>query len=297
MDIQDMSMAGTNQFVYSDLSGSPPQDWERLGRTANILVLDFNKDFSIRFQQQYTLWHANWEVYVGRFAGPQRDGIFLYDRSVGEGRIMDFDSHLVVSDYQEMHNLDGNWLVYSGDFIGTGRAQLLVYDPSSGAAQILTFAPNLALAGQKLYSNWGTNQVLYVGHFGTSALNVMLYDPEAQQSTFIAFDKRLEVARQYVVHSWSQRWQILVGAFLDRSRCLASHTCSTGDDILVLDRQTGQMQQYIFSFGRQLQEFDNRVQSFARNGVASEQHLNSVDTTTFSLLTTLKTSIRDEEIY
>jgi hypothetical protein len=283
--------------MYSDLSGEPLQDWERLGRTANILLLDFNKDFSVRVQQQYTLWHANWEVYVGHFAGPHRDGIFLYDRDVGEGRIMDFDSQLVVSDYQEMHNLDGNWLVYSGDFIGTGRAQLLVYDPSSGTAQILTFASNLTLRDQKLYSDWGTNQVLYVGHFGTSTLSVMLYDPEAHQSTFITFDRRLEIAHQYVVQSWDQHSQILVGAFLDRSRCLANRNCSTGDDILVLDRQTGQIQQYVFSFGDQFHEFDNRIAAFQREGVASEQRLNSVDTTTFSLLTTLKTSIRDEELY
>ena len=287
------------------MNGNSLGDWEKQGRTANILVLDFNKDFSIRVQQQYTLWHANWEVYVGRFVNSHRDGIFLYDRAVlkddgsivAEGRIMDFDSHLVVDDYQELHNLKSNWLIYSGDFIGTGRAQLLGYDPSDGTAQILTFTPHLALANQKLYSDWGINQVLYVGHFGTNTLNVMLYDPEAQQSTFIAFDRTLEIVHQYDVQSWSKRWQILIGAFLDRSRCLASRNCSTGDDILVLDRQMGQIQQYIFSFGQQFREFDNRVESFERNGVASQQRLNSVDTTTFSLLTTLKTNIKDEELY
>jgi hypothetical protein len=275
----------------------PLANWETLGRTANIRVLDFNKDFSIRFQQRYTLWHGSWEVYVGRFANSQRDGIFLYDRAVGEGRIMDFDSHMAIFDYQELHNLDGNWLVYSGDFVGSGRAQLLLYDPSSGTAQILTFGRNLALTNQKLYSDWGTNQVLYVGHFGTKALNVMLYDPEAQQSTFFAFDKSLEVVRQSVVQSWDQHLQILVGAFLNRVRCLASHTCSTGDDILVLNRQTGQIQQYAFSFGDQFHEFDNRSTAFERNGIASKARVNSIDTTTFSLLATLKTSVRDEELY
>jgi hypothetical protein len=281
------------------MSGVPVANWETLGRTANIRVLDFNKDFSIRFQQEYTLWHGSWEVYVGRFPSSQRDGIFLYDRAVGEGRIMDFDSHMVVFDYQELHNLDGNWLVYSGDFVGSGRAQLLLYDPSTGTAQILTFARNLALTNQKLYSDWGTNQVLYVGHFGTKALNVMLYDPEAQQSTFFAFDKSLEVVHQSVVQSWDQHLQILVGAFLNRVRCLASHICSTGDDILVLNRQTGQIQQYAFSFGDQFNEFDNRSTSFERNGIASasKARVNSVDTTTFSLLATLRTSVRDEELY
>src|SRR5207248_6070151 len=128
---------GYNNFSGGGGGGGLLADWETLGRTANIRVLDFNRDFSIRFQQQYILWHGSWEVYVGRFASSQRDGIFLYDRAVGEGRIMDFDSHMAVFDYQELHNLDGNWLVYSGDFVGSGRAQLLLYDPSSGTAQIL----------------------------------------------------------------------------------------------------------------------------------------------------------------
>jgi hypothetical protein len=299
----DVDLRGHSNFSGGgggggEISGGPLADWETLGRTANIRVLDFNKNFSIRFQQQYTLWHGSWEVYVGRFAGPQRDGIFLFDRAVGEGRIMDFDSHMVIFDYQELHNLDGNWLVYSGDFIGSGRAQLLLYDPSSGTAQIMLFARNLALTNQKLYSDWATNQVLYVGHFGTNALNVMLYDPEVQQSTFLAFNKALEVVRQSVVQSWDQHLEILVGAFLDRVRCLASHSCSTGDDILVLNRQTGQIQQYVFSFGDQFHQFDNRSTSFERKGIASAQpRVNSADTTTFSLLATLKTSVRDEELY
>lgn len=280
-----------------DLSGSAPQDWERLGRTANILVLDFNQDFSIRQQQQYSLWHANWEVYVGRFAGRDRDGIFLYDRNVGEARIMDFDAGMQVDDYQEIHNLDGNWIVYSGDFSGSGRAQLLLYDPSSGSAQILTFARDLSLEKQKTYSDWGTNMVLYVGHFGMPTLSVMLYDPQQEQSAFIAFSRSLEVKQQYTVQSWSARWQILVGAFLDRAHCLSKGNCSSGDDILALDRKTGRIQQYVFSFGRQFQLFDNRAQSFQRNGVETGQHLNSVDTTSFSLLNTLSTNVRDEELY
>src|SRR5437016_14505242 len=90
----------------------------------------------------------------------------------------------------------------------------------------------------------------------------MLYDPEAQQSTFLAFNKALEVVRQSVVQSWDQHLQILVGAFLDRVRCLASHSCSTGDDILVLNRQTGQIQQYSFSFADQFHAFVNRCEYF-----------------------------------
>ena len=280
-----------------DLSGSAPEDWEKAGRTANILVLDFNKDFSVHIQQSYTLWHANWEVYVGRFVNANQDGIFLYDRLVGEGRIMDFDSNLLINHYQESHNLDGNWVVYSGDFMGAGRAQLFMYDPSSGDGQMLAFAPDLTLAKQVPYSNLGTGLVPYVGHFGMPNASAMLYDPQSGQSTFLAFDKSLAVVQQTTVQSWGHQWQILVGAFLDRERCLSNGNCSTGDDILVLNRQTGQIEQYVFSFGRKFQVYDNRSQAFIRQGIASDTRLNQVDTTTFSLLTTLITNIRDEELY
>ena len=280
-----------------ELSGSAPQDWEKAGRTANILVLDFNKDFSVHIQQSYTLWHANWEVYVGRFVNVNQDGIFLYDRLVGEGRIMDFDKNLLINHYQESHNLDGNWVVYSGDFMGAGRAQLFMYDPGSGDGQILAFASDLTLARQVPYAHLGAGMVPYVGHFGMSNASVMLYDPQGGQSTFLAFDKLLAIAQQTTVHSWGQQWQILVGAFLDRERCLNNGNCSTGDDILVLNRQTGQIEQYVFSFGRKFQVYDNRSQAFVRQGMASDTHLNQVNTTTFSLLTTLVTHIRDEELY
>ena len=281
-----------------DLSGSASADWEKAGRTANVMVLDFNKDFSVHVQQSYTFWHANWEVYVGRFVNANQDGIFLYDRLAGEGRIMDFDTNLLINHYQESHNLDGNWVVYSGDFMGAGHAQLFMYDPSSGDGQMLAFAPDLTLAKQVPYSNLGTSLVPYVGHFGMSNASVMLYDPQGSQSTFLAFDKALAIAQQTTVQSWGQQWQILVGAFLDRERCLSNGNCSTGDDILVLNRQTGKIEQYVFSFGRKFQVYDNRSQAFVRQGIArSDTHLNQVNTTTFSLLTTLVTHIRDEELY
>jgi hypothetical protein len=76
----------------------------------------------------------------------------------------------------------------------------------------------------------------------------MLYDPNAGQSTFMAFDNSLKIAHTYTGKSWDKNWQILIGAFLDRSRCLANHTCATGDDILVLNRKNGQIEQYVFSF-------------------------------------------------
>ena len=127
--------------------------------------------------------------------------------------------------------------------------------------------------------------------------STMLYDPQSGHSTFVAFDKSLAITQQTTVQSWGQQWQILVGAFLDRQRCLSNGNCSTGDDILVLNRKTGQIEQYVFSFGRKFQVYDNRSQAFMRRGVVSDTHLNQVDTTTFSLLTTLVTNIRDEELY
>ena len=280
-----------------DLSGSAPEDWEKAGRTANILVLDFNKDFSVHVQQSYTLWHANWEVYVGRFVNANQDGIFLYDRLVGEGRIMDFDTNLLINHYQESHKLDGNWVVYSGDFTSAGRAQLFMYDPGSGNGQMLAFASDLTLAKQVPYTNLGIGMVPYVGHFGMSNASAMLYDPQGGHSTFLAFDSSLAIVQQTTVQSWGQQWQILVGAFLDRERCLLNGNCSTGDDILVLNRQTGQIEQYVFSFGRKFQVYDNRSQAFIRRGIVNDTRLNQVNTTTFSLLTTLVTNIRDEELY
>lgn len=280
-----------------DLSGASLQDWEKQGRTANIMVMSFKPDLSIRSQQQYTLWHANWEVYVGAFAGPQTDGIFLYDRHAGEGRLLDFNSNMQVIHFQQLHNLDGNWVVYSGDFIGAGRAQLLLYEPASGSAKMMTLKSDLSVDKQQDYVNWGTNMVLYIGHFGMPTLSVMLYDPQGAQSTFMAFDTLLNVAHQYTVKSWDLQWEILVGSFLDHTRCATAGNCATGDDILVLNRQTGQLEQYVFSFGRKFQVFDNRIQSFQRAGVASDYQMSSVDTTSFSLLTTLDTSIRDEELY
>ncbi len=297
MDILDPSPTPTSMIGNSDLSGTAPEDWEKLGRTANIRVLDFNKDFGIQKQQTYTLWHANWEVYVGPFVSASQDGIFLYDRSVGEGRLMSFNNEMLVTNYKEMHNLDGNWVVYTGDFTDSGRAQMLLYDPSSGDAQVLTFAHDLTLASQKTYSDWGTNMVLYVGHFGMPALSIMLYDPQAGKSTFLAFDQSLEVTHQYTVTSWDQNWQILIGAFIDRSQCAKSGNCSNGDDILVLNRQTGQVVQYAFSFGRTFKVFDNRAQAFIRDGLDAGSYLNSVDTTSFSMLNTVDTEISNEELY
>jgi CHAP domain len=280
-----------------DLSGSKLADWEKLGRSANIKLLDFNSNFTIRDQQQYDLWHSSWEVYVGRFASSSQDGIFLFDRLLGAGRILDFDSHLHVNHSQTLHNLGGNWVVYTGNFMGSARAQLLLYDPSSGNARILVFAHDLSLASQKSYSKWGTDKVLYIGHFGTRTLSVMLYDSQHAESTFITFNSSLKIVQQYAVASWNQNWQILIGSFLDRSHCLLQANCSTTDDILVLNHKTGQMEQYSFSFGRTFKLYDNRLQSFERLGLTTDTHLTSLNTSSFSFVSILQTSIKNEELY
>jgi hypothetical protein len=280
-----------------DLSGSVLQIWETQGRLSNVMVFNFNKDFSINQQQQYTLWHDSWEVYVGRFANPQKDGIFLYDRIQGEARILDFNSKLVVSQYQEIHDLTGNWEVHSGNFNNSKQAQVLLYDPSSGNVKFLVFGSDLSLIRQKSIFGWGTNRVLYIGHFGLPSLSVMLYNSHMGQSTFMAFDSSLRVSDKFTIASWDQNSQILVGSFLDRSRCLASHTCSNGDDILVLNRRTGQAKQYVFSFGNNFKVFDNRTQSFLREGATSRPFLSTVDATSISLMSTLDTNIHNEELY
>jgi len=281
-----------------DLSGIAPTNWQQQGRTANIMLVDFDKNFKVHVQQQYTLWHANWEVYVGHFVSPTQDAIFLYDRLAGEGRLIDFKSNLSINDYQQMHNLDGNWMVSTGDFIGSGQAQLFLYDPQSGDGQMLAFNKHLQLTNQRVYSNLGANKILYIGHFGMSTLSVMLYDPQAAKSTFVAFQKSLAIGQHMTVKSWGSRWQILVGAFLEpENKTQCTGKCVPNDDILVLDRQTGQIGEYVFSFGQTFHTFDNRAQAFSRLGVDHDPRLNSVNTTTFSLLSTLKTTIKDEELY
>ena len=273
-------------------TGTPLQQWQKTGRTANATVLDFNADLSIRHMQQYTQWHDSWEIYVGRYKNTNQDGVFLYDRNIGEARVMDFNASMAINDYQELHNLKGNWQVFSGDFNGLGRAQILLYDPSKGTSSFLALGSDLSLVKRQNYSGWTQNGVLYVGHFGTARLNVMLYDPQASTSTFLAFDDKLKVQTQHTVSSWSKDYQILVGSFVDRSLCVANGNCSKGDDILVLNRKTGQIEQYIFSFGRQYQVINNIARPFTRKG--SSQAYKTVDTTTFKVIGTFNTSIKTQ---
>ncbi len=275
-------------------TGTALQRWQMTGRTANAAILDFNADLSIRHMQQYTQWHDSWEVYVGRYKNTNQDGVFLYDRNIGEARIMDFNASMVINDYQELHNLKGNWQVFSGDFNGSGRAQVMLYDPSKGTSSFLVLGSDLSLVKRQNYTGWTQNGVLYVGHFGMDRLNVMLYDPQAGTSTFIAFNDKLKIQTKHTVHSWGKNYQILVGSFVDRSLCIANGNCSKGDDILVLNRKTGQIQQYIFSFGRQYQVINNTARPFTRG---SSQAYKTIDTTTFKVVGTFNTSIKTEELY
>ena len=210
---------------------------------------------------------------------------------------MDFNDQLLINDYQEIHNLSGNWLFYSGDFANAGRSQMFLYDPTTGDAQTLSFDTQLAAKNQQSYSNLGTNMEVYVGHFGMPTVSLMFYDPQNAQSTFIGFDSSLDIVHQYLVNTWDQSWQILVGGFRDPSQCATVNPCPI-DDILVLNRQNGQLERYIFSFGRQFQVYDNRIQGLAREGDSTiGEHITSVDSSTFKLVNTISTDIRDEELY
>ncbi|HLX39174.1 MAG TPA: CHAP domain-containing protein [Ktedonobacteraceae bacterium] len=264
---------------------------------SNVIVFNVNQHFAIKYERFYTLADNAWEVYVGPIVSTQQDGLFLYDRIQGNGLLLSFGSTLFVAHKQTLNNLNSNWEVFTGSFSGSGQAQVLLYDPSSGDAEILVLSPALVVTNTQTYSSFSTNQVLYVGHFGLPTVSIMFYDPQVQQSTFVAFDATLAISHQVTVASWDQHYQVLVGAFIDRSRCLATHSCTTGDDILVLNRQTGQMEQYVFSFGNQYSVYDNHSQPFDRKGIASQPALVTVDASVFSLLNTLSTSIRNEELY
>ena len=286
-----------SSLTSSVQTGNPLQQWRMTGRTANAVILDFNADLSVRHIQQYTQWHNSWEVYIGRYKNANQDGVFLYDRKIGEARVMDFDANMAINDYQEIHDLSGNWQVFSGDFNGSGRAQVMLYEPSRGMGAFLVLGSDLSLQRRQDYTGWTPNEVFYVGHFGTDRLNAMLYDPQAGTSTFIVFDDTLKILTLHTVHSWDQHYQILVGAFVDRTTCLANGNCGKGDDILVLNRATGQIQQYVFTFGRQYQVVDNRTQPYIRSGFGNVDTYKTVDTTIFQIVKTFDTSINNEELY
>ncbi|MBX5449816.1 CHAP domain-containing protein [Thermogemmatispora sp.] len=280
----------------NDLGGSQNNQAQL---SPNVLLVDFTNTFAIKHQQRYLLSQDSWELYTGRFVSAQQDGLFLYDRLSGQGRLISFNASLQVVHNQAVTGLDGNWQIYSGDFCGVGRAQLLLYDPIVGEAQLLLLNRNLQVQTRQSYSQWGSGAILYTGHFGGSAESIMLYDPLQAQSTFIAFDRAGQITHQYTVASWDQHWQILIGSFVNHAHCDVQATCSTGDDILVLNRQTGRLEQYAFHFQSTFRIYDNRIQAFIREGIAREQdnYLKVVDTSTFSLLAILDTPVHSEELY
>ncbi len=277
--------------------GDSLQQWRMTGRTANAVILNFNTDLNVHHIQQYTQWHNSWEVYVGRYTNSNQDGVFLYDRRIGEARVMDFDSSMAINNYQEIHDLSGNWQVFSGDFNGSGHAQVMLYEPSRGMGAFLILGSDLSLVKRIDYTGWTPNEVFYVGHFGTDRLNAMLYDPQAGTSTFIVFNDALKILTLHTVQSWDQHYQILVGAFVDRTACLTNGDCGKGDDILVLNRASGQIQQFVFTFGRQYQVINSRAQPFVRSGFGSNSEYRTIDTTTFQAVGTFSTSIANEELY
>jgi len=281
----------------STQTGNLLQQWQTTGRTANAIVLDFNADLSIRHLQQYTQWHNSWEIYVGRYKNANQDGVFLYDRKIGEARVMDFNASMAINDYQELHDLKGNWQVFSGNFNGSGRAQVMLYDPSKGMGAFLVLGSDLSLVKRQGYKGWTPNEVLYIGRFGADRLNAMLYDPQTGTSTFIAFNNALKVQTIRTMHSWDKNYQILVGSFVDRSTCIADGNCGKGDDILVLNRKTGQIQQYVFTFGRQYQVINSAARPYTRQGSDSSKVYKTVDTTIFKIIGTFDTTIKNEELY
>ena len=161
----------------------------------------------------------------------------------------------------------------------------------------MTFKPDLSVDQTYRYQDWGSGMVLYVGHFGLPTLSIMLYDPQQAQSTFLAFDNSFNVSHLFTAQSWGPTSQILLGSFLDRSQCLDQNSCTNGDDILVLNRTTGMVQQYVFSFGEQFGEYDNRAQAFLREGLAASEIVLPVDSTLFDLLASVNTTIHGEELY
>lgn len=280
-----------------DTSGQSPAEWATSGLSAEIRLVSFTKNGGVGVSQDYSLWHNSWEIYIGRFLSPTRDGVFLYDRTVGEARVVGFSAKLQLAQFRFLHNLGGNWDVHTGSFNGQIQAQILLYDPGTGDAQMLTLKKDLTVDKQITYASWGTDLVLYVGHFGLPTLSVMLYDPQLARSTFLAFDTSLNIVHQAIIQTWDQNSQILVGAFLDRSLCLTQHTCASGDDILVLNRTTGMVQQYVFSFGNLFNIYDNRIQAYLRDGMAMVASMFPVDASLFRLLSSEASTIHGEELY
>ena len=270
--------------------------------SSNVLLVNFDATGTPRIQRAYSLWNANWEFYTGHLTSLLHDDVFVYDRISGEGHLLLFDASLRVQHETLLHGLQGDWLLTMGDFIGVGTAQLFLYDPTQGTARMLAFAADGSLHTQQTYTHLGTHELVYVGHFGLPTMSVMLHDPTPGQSLFLSFDRHLDISHESRVQTWGTRWQILVGSFLPRTTTACADTldtapCSTHDDLLVLDRQTGQLTPFVVSLKQNASRFDPRVTAFERLRVAPTLPVQPVETSIVSLAATLETSIRNEEVY
>jgi len=65
----------------------------------------------------------------------------------------------------------------------------------------------------------------------------------------------------------------------------------------VLNRKTGQIQQYVFTFGRQYQVINSAARPYTRQGSDSSKVYKTVDTTIFKIIGTFDTTIKNEELY
>jgi hypothetical protein len=61
----------------TDTSGQSPADWSTSGLSAEMRLVSFTKNFTVGVNQDYSLWHNSWEIYIGRLQSPTHDGDFL----------------------------------------------------------------------------------------------------------------------------------------------------------------------------------------------------------------------------
>ena len=147
-------------------------------------------------------------------------------------------------------------------FIGTGYPVSVINEPrcQNGEMRFIYFPKRIDPARFSQLPGVNGNGIAQIA-MTNSLMNsrITLGLPPGSFDQEFNFDSSLRVSDRYTITTWDQNSQILVGAFLDHSRCLASSTCSNGDDILVLNRRTGQAKQYVFSFGNHFKVFDNRT--------------------------------------
>lgn len=118
--------------------------------TAEIRPVSFTSRFTVGTTQGYAFWHSFWGGYGGRLVNANQDGIFLYNRNVGETWLLSFTSYLQLAHFQFLQGLGDNWEVHTSDFTGQGHSHILCYDPSSGDARMLVLKQDLLAAGQRV---------------------------------------------------------------------------------------------------------------------------------------------------